>query len=239
MKRLVRRSFVAALLGAGAYLAVLVYPQPLFAHELRSAMLTVHAIRPIPPAMHETMARATARLQASPLYPRAAGVQVFLCDDQRLFAVFARQNYRVGGIADALVSQHVFLRESDMQHDRLISPSGTPVAADRPLSYFIAHEAMHIAIARHVGRVRYARLPQWVDDGYADYVARSIDYGDALRKLKEDARELDPARSGLYLRYHLMVAYLLEKKGMRLDDLLDSPPPAEQVLAELRARGEW
>jgi hypothetical protein len=153
--------------------------------------------------------------------------------------VFARQNYRVGGVTDWLVGQHVFLRESDMAHDRLIGPSGRPVDADRPLSYFIAHEVMHIANARTVGRWRYARLPQWVDDGYADYVARDIPLGDALRKLKEGARELDPRRSGLYVRYQLMVANVLEKQRVPLDELLAAPPPLEAIESELYALEAW
>ena len=129
--------------------------------------------------MKTTLERARARLDRSPLGAGTRGVHVFICDSPWLFGLFARQNYQVGGVADWLVGQHVFLRESDMQNDRLIGPSGRPVAADRPLSYFIAHELMHVANARAVGRWRYARMPQWVDDGYADYVARDIDLGEA------------------------------------------------------------
>jgi hypothetical protein len=126
-----------------------------------------------------------------------------------------------------------------MQNDRLIGPNGRPVAADRPLSYFIAHELMHVANARAVGRWRYARLPQWVDDGYADYVARDIDLAEALRKMKEDARELDPRRSGLYLRYQLMVAYLLDKQAVPLNEVLTAPPAREQVEDQLAALSGW
>ena len=46
---------------------------------------------------------------------------------------------------------------------------------------------MHIANVRTVGRWRYSRMPQWVDDGYADYIARDIDLDDALKKMKEGA----------------------------------------------------
>ena len=94
-------------------------------------------------------------------------------------------------MAEAFTGQHVFLRESDMERDRLIGPGGQPFAADRPLSYFIAHEVMHIANARALGRLAYLRLPQWVNDGYADYVARDIDLAAAWRGLRTGASELD------------------------------------------------
>jgi hypothetical protein len=193
----------------------------------------------MPAAMQETLARASTRLQRSALVDAARPAHVFICQDRRLFALFARHNSRVGGVADWLVGQHVFLRESDLEHDRLIGPGGTPVAPDRPLSYFIAHEAMHIAVARSVGRARYSQLPQWVDDGYADYIARDIDLRAALQKMKGNAPELDPRRSGLYLRYHLMVAYLLDKKHMLIDRLLHDPPDASAVERELLQLRDW
>ena len=239
MKRLLRRSLLAFVVASLAYLAVLAYPQPLFAHELRQGGLTLHTTAAMPATANVTLARAITRLQRSPLFASGGEIHVFICQNQQLFALFARQNYQVGGIADWFVGQHAFLRESDFANDRLISPTGTPVAADRPLSYFVAHEAMHIVTARHVGRARYGQMPQWVDDGYADYVARDIDYADALVKFKADARELDPRRSGLYLRYHLMVAYLLEKKRTPLDDLLLNPPDRDAVERELLALTGW
>ena len=85
---------------------------------------------------------------------------VFICEPPWLFALFARHNYRAGGVAEAVTGQHVFLRESDMERDRLIGPGRQPFAADRPLSYFIAHEVMHIANARALGRLAYLRLSQ-------------------------------------------------------------------------------
>ena len=229
-----------AIVGASTlYLALLAYPQPLFAHELTSGGITVHATRPIPEAMKATLERVRARLDRSPLTAGTRGVHVFVCQSPWLFSLFARQNYRVGGVADWLVGQHVFLRESDMENDRLIGPSGQPVAADRPLSYFIAHELMHIANVRAVGRWRYARMPQWIDDGYADYIARDIDLESTLRKMKDGARELDPRRSGLYLRYQLMVAFLLDKQRIPLDTLLAAPLSREQVEGELTALPGW
>lgn len=239
MRTIIRRGCVALLGSSALYLVVLAYPQPLFAYEMRHAGIVLHSTQPVPAAMAATLERVRARLDRSPLSAAAGDAHVFICHSRSLFALFARQNYRVGGIADWLVGQHVFLRESDMTADRLIGPSGHPVAADRPLSYFIAHELMHIATARSVGRHQYARLPQWVDDGYADYVARDIDYAAALHAFKGDARELDPARSGLYLRYHLMVAYLLERQGMTVSTLMTDPPPRERVEEALRNLARW
>jgi hypothetical protein len=239
MTRMLRRALLGLVAATAAYLVLLAYPQPLFAYELTHAGLTVHADAPIPEAMRGTLERVRSRLDRSPLDDRAWTPRIFICNAPWRFALFARQHYGVGGVADGFVGQHVFLRASDMHNDRLMGPSGQPVAADRPLSYFIAHELMHIATVRHVGRARYARLPQWVDDGYADYVAKDIDLTAALAAFKDGTRELDPARSGLYLRYHLMVAYLLEKKAVSIASLMARPPERDALERELHALTEW
>jgi hypothetical protein len=126
-----------------------------------------------------------------------------------------------------------------MEHDRLISPSGRPVPPDRPLSYFVAHEIMHIAHGRTLGKWGYFRVPQWLDDGDGDYVARDFDFGQALRAFHAGAPELDPARSGLYVRYALMVAYAVEKEHHDIGVMLRRPPEREPIEQALRGLPQW
>jgi hypothetical protein len=154
--RTLPRAVLVVIVASVGYLVLLAYPQPLFAYELTHAGITVYADTPIPDPMRTTLERVRARLDRSPLAGRTTTSQIFIANAPWRFALFARQNFRVAGVADGFVGQHVFLRESDLSGDRLIGPSGQAVAADRPLSYFIAHELMHIAIVRHVGRARYA-----------------------------------------------------------------------------------
>jgi len=74
-------------------------------------------------------------------------------------------------------------------------------------------------------------------EGYADLVAKDgeFDYGQAREQLRRGDRELDPKRSGLYLRYHLLVAYLLDHKGITLDELLNRDFDPAQLEAEILA----
>jgi hypothetical protein len=222
-----------------AYAVIIIYPQPLFAYELDHAGMVVHATQPIPDAMRGTLERARARLDRSRIAGPSRAPHIFMCQSRWMFALFARTAYNAGGITDVVIGQHVFLRESDMEHDRLIGASGRPTPPDRPLSYFIAHEIMHLEHGQLLGRVAYLRLPKWADDGHADYVARDIDLARALQAFKAGAPELDPSRSGLYLRYQLMVAYLVEKKHVEPHDLLEDPPDGSAIERELAAMRAW
>ncbi len=93
-----------------------------------------------------------------------------------------------------------------------VTQSSTIVGGARTLDYFVAHELTHQLTGQAIGALRYYRLPQWVREGYADYVGKSdsFDYGEAERALLADSPDMNWQRSGLYARFQLFVAYLLD-----------------------------
>jgi hypothetical protein len=63
----------------------------------------------------------------------------------------------------------------------------------RTLSGVVAHETVHVLQREHLGLLGYARLPVWVREGYADYVARESTLSDAdVARLRAQGRS-DPA----------------------------------------------
>jgi hypothetical protein len=117
----------------------------------------------------------------------------------------------------------------------VIGPSGDEKPGERTLANFIAHEVTHAMTGDRVGRWRYAHLAAFQLEGYADHVAfdHEVDLAAGRAALVRDEAEMSPSRSGLYKRYELMVAYLLERRGMTVDELLSRPMDRRQVEAEL------
>jgi hypothetical protein len=70
-------------------------------------------------------------------------------------------------------------------------------------------------------------------------VARDIDLEQALRGFKSAAYDLDPVRSGLYVRYQLMVAYVVEKKHVDPRALLENPVERDVVERDLMRLAVW
>ena len=73
-------------------------------------------------------------------------------------------------------------------------------------------------------------------EGYADYVGKgcAFDFGEARRALLSNAAAMDWKRSGLYCRFHLMVAYLLDRRHLELGELLTNPPDEQEVERSIR-----
>jgi hypothetical protein len=219
-----------------AWVALAVHPQPLFAYSARRANIVLHARAPLPAQVGPLLDEVVARVARSPLYDPARTHHVFLCDSPSVFALFALWNRNVGGLTHVYFGGNVFIRPASIERGRVIGPSGDDKPGERTLAYFVAHEVTHAMTADRVGRWRYHRLAAFQQEGYADHVAfgRPLDLARGRAALDRDAPEMNPRRSGLYARYELMVAYLLERRGMTVDGLLARRIDPAEVLAQLR-----
>ena len=243
MKRraLIKRCILIAVLSFPVlivvYLLLLCFPGPFFSYEFRHGRIVVRSDLPIPLTAESVLRESERRLALSPFYEPTVERRLYVCNRSWRFLLFANVRYRVGGLTYPPLSNNIFLRSADFDKDRLTSASGIKVPGVRSLSYFIAHEIAHAMIADHVGSFAYVRLPDWKNEGYCDYVAKggAFSFDDELRKLRAGDPELDPARSGLYLRYHLLVAYLLDKKGVSPRELLERDFDSSTIERELLA----
>ena len=223
------------------YLMLLCFPQPFFAYSATSGELTLYSDRPFEPERgKESLVAAQAKLAASPLFSAEESHAIFICNARWRQMLFFNRVYGVGGVNYYPVTRNVFLRDALVEENRLVSPSGKLVPGDRTLDYFITHEIAHSLTGEAVGAIRYHLLPEWVREGYADYVGKNstFNYDEALRAFLSDAPEMDREKSGLYLRYHLLVAYLLEKKKWSVQKLLEGSADQQTVENEVRTSAQ-
>jgi hypothetical protein len=218
-----------------AWVALALHPQPLFAYTAERANVTLHARTPFPAETGPILDEVLRRISLSPLYNPARAQHVYLCDSRALFALFALRQYRSGGVTEMLLGRNAFIRPSSLERNVVFGPSGVPKQPERTLTYFIAHELTHAMTADRIGGVRSFRLAAFQREGYADYVAfaRPVDFKRGRDAILRDAPEMSVQRSGLYARYELLTAYLLERRGLTVDEFLARPRSAKEVEAEL------
>jgi hypothetical protein len=218
-----------------AYLALLAYPQPLFAHSVQRGNIVLHARQPLPPEGAQLLEDVLSRVARSPLYEADRVHHVFLCDTPALYGLFALWNRGSGAIANYWVEGNVFIRPSSVKRNRVIGASGVEKAGDRTLAYYMAHEVAHAMTADAVGRLHYSRLAVFQVEGYADYVAfaRPVDVEQGRRSLLAGERDMDPQLSGHYDRYRLLVGYLLQNRGMSVTEVLSRPLELDQIEKQL------
>ena len=236
--RLARLALAAVVL-FGGYAALLSVPQPFFAHSVRAEDITLYSDRPLTEAAtRKVLLSSLGKLTKSPLYAAHRGARVFICNERWREALFFNKHYGVGGVSPYPFTTNVFLREASFADNRLISHRGFPVPPPRTLDYYIAHELTHELTGRTVGPLRFYRMPQWIREGYADYVGKgdTFQYEEARQAFLSGVPEMDFARSGLYWRFQLLVSHLLDHQHWAVERLLDGPwPDQAAVEAEIRA----
>jgi hypothetical protein len=104
------------------------------------------------------------------------------------------------------------------------------------------HEAMHALVARRLGAVRYAILPGWNNEGFADYVARESSFGiDSAVALVREGRD-DPSPAFRYAVDRLLVAYALDVQRRPPLAFLTEPADPELLHRDVQralAEGRW
>jgi hypothetical protein len=232
-KRLWIRAVAALLVIFILYLTLLCFPQPFFRWSVSAANLTLYSDKPFSEEEAKKVLEMTrTKLEASPLYFAEQHHSIFICNARWRQRLFFNRNYGVGGVNYYPLTTNVFLCGALPEENRLIGPSGKIVQGDRTLDYFMTHEIGHTLTKQAAGSLRHTQLPEWITEGYPDYLGKgsSFHYEEARQAFLSETREMDRWKSGLYLRYNLLVAYLLDKQYWSVERLLQEP--LEQKVVE-------
>jgi hypothetical protein len=235
-------AWVAALVlaaGLGIF-GLLIYPQPLYAWSASEGRLTIHSDRPFDAGKARLLlAEVERRLATAPgqLRDDTSSYHVFVANSEWRRRLAFLWNYGAGGVNYYPITWNAFLRQADIDAGMLMRADGTPVPEPRTVAYYAAHEIGHSLIGRQTGALANWRLPAWIREGLADYVGfgGEVDIYALTAALRRGDPDLDPHKSGLYARYRLLVAFMLEREDWTVDQLLASDMPIAEVEALLLA----
>lgn len=231
---LICRVVVTAALLIVCVVGILLYPEPLYGHHVDQGRLRLYSDRSFDADKGRALLNdVERRLQAAPVELRdpVSVYRIFVTNAEWRRRLVFLWVYGAGGVNYYPIAHSVFLRQGDVNTDRLFQTDGAPVAAPRTLSYFAAHEIGHSLIGKRTGAVANWRLPAWIREGMADYIAfgGDVDIPALTKELLEGHRELDPKRSGFYARYRLAVAYLLTRERWSVDKVFRTQQPSTEV----------
>lgn len=222
-----------------AFGGLIVWPTPLFAFSLTAGRITVSSDRPIPTAPGERVLRDCERLlERSPLLAKSPRYQLFVTNEDWRHRLYFIPSPEAGGISYYYgFGGHAFLSGADFDTGRLVT-WGYAATSPRTLAYYCAHELTHVVTGEHVGLIALLRMPEWLREGLADYVA--IENRQSFKQLRDALgdRPVDVAMMhayGAYPRYRLLVTYFLEKKRWPVDQLLQTQLSTDEALALMDA----
>lgn len=223
---------VALAVFAALYFATLLLPQMFFSWARDGAAIHVRSDQPIPESATKVIALAESRIRRSPLFDRARAYPVYVCNTRWRWNYFSGFDGRSRGFQTPL-GRASFIRPAHWDTSRLAGPDGRD--GPRPLDVYIAHEITHMMVADQIGLVAGRRLPVWLREGYAEYVARRDTFDYAATRAALIAGDESVANRDPYWRYLLLVTHLLDREKLDVSTLLNAPPDPTEVEARVRA----
>ena len=224
MKRALIRFGLAALIAEAFLVGIVAFPQPLFAYSYHVPGLTLQSDRSMNAAgTQDFLADVKTRLDQSILGPDTAALALYSAGGwrKRLFFTYVQS---AGGVVYVPVSRnHAFLSPIDTKADRLIK-DGTVIAPPRTASYYAVHELAHVRVAAMNGALRFHRMPAWVREGLADYVALGPMTPDTRKAIMEwDGPRLPlMQRYGAYPEFRAMVDFVINDLGWTTELLIST-----------------
>jgi hypothetical protein len=224
--------------------AILAYPVFLFDHKQSFGEFTVYSNRPLPADFGEVIEGARARVTAMEHARPGARCRVFICESQRLYSFFALLTRRTSNTMGIGLSVFGNMYLNEPKIDRIAASVRGIIRHSRFEGNFaevIAHEIAHFNVVKTLGFRRAVKLPVWKSEGYAEYQANvaatradsSYAFTDRIDLLLNDAfwgSGNSPARQ--LFEWHLLVEFLAEVNGYKLEDLID------EAVTESLARDE-
>lgn len=229
--RYVRRSERILTVLAVFYAVLHVFPQTLFAYSVTTNGITIYSRAPLPPEAASCAARAAELLKQSELAVSDRHERVFVCDSPWLFRLFSPRSAGVFAVSVPL-TDNVFVDAADYSGD--IATRAGPDFNKRSFSSVVAHEISHGLIRHRLGLLRGIRLPDWVAEGYCDYVARESSFPEAEGLRLFASGQSHPSMSYRYFTYRQMVRYLVEHQHLTFSQVVARASESAAVAAEAR-----
>jgi hypothetical protein len=233
-KRWLLRGGAALLLLAVLYFATLLHPQMFFPGAYAGASIHVRSDELIAEGAAEVIVLAESRIRRSPLFDPARTYPVYVCNTRWRWNYFSGFDGRSRGFQTPL-GRASFIRAARWAENGLAGPDGRN--GPRSLDVYIAHEVTHMMLADHFGLIAERRLPVWLREGYAEYVARRDSFDYEATRARFLAGDETLGSGDRYWKYLLLVTQLLDREGLDARDVLSAPPDADEVEARVRADG--
>lgn len=214
-----------------AYLYIAIFPACLFPHISVHDNVTVRSTIPVDPGLFPLLDSTRSLLRHSTLYDSAISYRVYFCENYPLYALFLPASFGSFGATYSLVNR-IYVAKTDPIHDHCFA--NKPRNNQRSLHTLLAHEMMHCLLTKRFGLWRTIFAPKWKTEGYCEFISgeSSFDTCAGIQLIKQGKQ--DRSFSFSYFKYRLYVTYLIARKGLTIEEIMDTRFNTKKLDAEIR-----
>ncbi len=236
MKRILIRLGIVVSLPFFIFIVFVLFPGLLYGNTAGFGNVTVYSNGPIPIGIAETLNESVSLVRGSELFDPNWEIQVCLSE-----GLYPKLVAKIQGPAFGYGFANKVVLNSALDWEKNYAELN---GRKWQLSELIAHEMLH-SFQYRVDGFATLRTPIWKLEGYPEVIARS---GSAIARLAKSIEVLERARNlpdfhqwtwieldngtgipAAYLRYKILVQYMMETEGLSYREVLSDERTAEQV----------
>ena len=204
------------------YIIIILYPYPFFGEQYSVNNIKIYSTKEIDEQnLVIILSTVDSLLSNSRIYDPSKKHKLFMCNNKTLYMIFSPIGFRKSfGVYNPL-THHMYFPEADFSNNTVINYNPNSKRAGN-LARVITHEIMHYHFAIYIGKLRNLFFKWWKKEGYCDYEAKnsSFDLDEAFQLIR-DSIKTSKESSFRYFKYRLYVTYLLDVKGIALDQFIN------------------
>lgn len=201
-------------------------PTFLFPYSSRVGHLEIRSDRKIQTVdLEKAVSRVDSRLRKFEFYNQVSNPRIFMVFSNRLKKIY---NVEVSWESRSLgISPIIYIGMDE-------SIVNEPTFYEK-LEYVISYEASLKMVQFKLGFRAFSTLPLWVKEGVGEWISAPTQYqlSKAMMMFRMAAPEMTKEKGGKRRKAHMLIAYLIEKEGKTLSEILNLDLSEESVLSEM------
>lgn len=194
------------------------FPQIVFGKKIEYKSFIIYSHSQVDKNIFVVLDRAESLIDSSELNNfKPELFKIYLCNSFLEYFFFAPTQRHAFACNNPLTG-NILISKSDISQN--LVERNDPENNFRSLSGTIAHELTHSLIKEYVGFFRYMQLDTWINEGYADFIAKesSFNFQKGLALLCK--HENSSKTSFRYFKYRLYIEYLIKDKKIAGNQIL-------------------
>ena len=223
--------FYIIIIIATIFIAFVIFPNlSFYRHHIFYKQFNIYADIEINEAIYEILDEVDKQLITSEIYDDNLSFKIFISSGFKPYSIFS-PSYKDAFAVTYPIINNIFISKTDIENN--IVHRNADEDNKRSLSSVIEHEVTHILIENEIGIKANRKLETWKKEGYCEYIS-----GESKLNLKAGIKEVYMKSNSSspifdYLKYRMLVAYLIDIKGHSFQSLVETEFDFKQLETEL------
>ncbi len=223
--------FYVIIILAAIFIAFVIFPNlSFYRHHIRYEQFNIYADIEINDAIYEILDKVDKQLKTSEIYDINLSFKIFISSGFKPYSIFC-PSLKDAFAATYPIIKNIYISKTDIENN--LVQRNADEDNERSLSSVIEHEITHILIENEIGVKANRKLETWKKEGYCEYISgeNKLNLKAGIKKVYKDSNSSSPAFS--YLKYRILVTYLIDVKGHSFHSLVKTKFDLRQLEKEL------